>query len=86
MTTTLAKHLWRSPEVRSVLRKEVWRLLIFAVIYIGTVAVSRYIREKPIFDGVLSAFFGAFAVALAWLISAIRTLRAVLRDHGVLQR
>lgn len=84
MKQGLAKHLWRSIEVRRALKKEAWRLLVFVGIYVGTVAVVRYVREKPIVDGVLSALLGAFAVALAWLISVIRTLRVVLRDHGLI--
>jgi hypothetical protein len=86
MNATLAKHLWRSPDVRRALKKEGWRLLTFAVIYVGTVAVSRSLREKPVFDGVLSTSIGAGAVALAWSVSALRTLRAVLRDHDMLKR
>jgi hypothetical protein len=81
----LAKHLLRSPHVRAALKKELWRLLVFVAIYVGVTAASRYFREKPIYEGVLSAAFGAAGVALLWLISAIRTVRAALREHSLLE-
>ena len=61
-------------------------MFIYIAIYIAGAAISRYLREKPMLDGVLSAAVGAAAVILAWLISAVRTLRATLREHGFLNR
>ena len=72
--------------MRGALKKEAFRLFVFITVYIGTVACSRYIQEKPIAEGVLSASIGMAAVVVAWLLSAIRTLRAVLREHGYLER
>ncbi len=86
MDAALTKHLWRSPEVRSALKKEAGRLLLFAVIYVGTVALSRYVREKPMLEGIFSATLGAAGVFLMWLVSAVRTLRAVLRENDLLHR
>jgi hypothetical protein len=86
MNAKLAKHLLRSPHVRAALKKELWRLFVFVVIYIGVTAASRYFCEKPIYDGVLSASFGAAGVILLWLISAVRTLRAALREHSLLEQ
>lgn len=81
MDASRTKHLWRSSEVRSALGKEAWCLFVFVVIYVGTVAVSRYLREKPAFEGFLSAAIGAVEVILIWLVSAVRTLRAVSREN-----
>lgn len=81
MDASRTKHLWRSSEVRSALGKEAWCLFVFVVIYVGTVAVSRYLREKPAFEGFWSAAIGAVAVILIWLVSAVRTLRAVSREN-----
>jgi hypothetical protein len=81
MNAALARHLWESPEVRNALKTEAARLLWFVVPYVGGVALSRYLREQPLFEGVLAAVIGAVAVALMWLVSAVRTLRAVLREH-----
>jgi len=86
MNAELAKHLWRSSDVRGALKKEAFRLFVFVTVYIGTVACFRYIREMPIAEGVLSASIGMAAVVVAWLLSAIRALRAVLREHGHLGR
>jgi hypothetical protein len=86
MNTTLAKYLWQSPEVRRALKKEAWRLALFAALYVVSAAVIRYVRDEPIVDGVLSALIGAAVVALMWLVSVVRTLRAVMREHGLLSR
>jgi hypothetical protein len=85
MNAALLKYLWCSPEVRSLLKKEAWRLFCFVAIYVSVTALSRYVREKPVIEGVLSAAIGAAGVVLAWLVSAIRTLRSVLREHGMLE-
>ena len=84
MKSNLAKHFWASTEVRSALRKEAMRLVIFVVIYIGTIALIRYSKEESIQDGILSASVGMAAVVLAWLLSAIRTIRIALRENGLL--
>jgi uncharacterized membrane protein len=86
MKSNLVKHLWASMEVRSALKKEAIRLLMFVVIYIGTIALIRYSKEESIQKGILSASVGMAAVTLAWLLSAIRTIRAVLRENGLLER
>jgi hypothetical protein len=86
MNAALVKYLWQSPVVRTSLKKELSRLLWFVALYIGTVAISRFVREKPMFEGVLSAIIGAVAVALMWLVSAVRTFRAVLRENELLPR
>jgi hypothetical protein len=72
--------------VRAVLTKELLRLLVYSGVGISAVVCFRIQREKPVAEGVTSASIGALAVALAWLISAIRTVRAILREHGYLDR
>ncbi len=64
--------------------KEVARLLTFVLLYIGGVALSRYLRDKPMGEGLAGAGFGALGIAAAWGVSAIRTVRAVLREHALL--
>jgi hypothetical protein len=86
MNLALAKHLWRSPAVRAALRKEFWRLLFFVVFYVGAVAASRSLRGLPLTEGLMAATVGAAAVILIWIISAIRTVRTALREHGLLER
>lgn len=86
MNAELARKLWKSPDVRNGLKKEAFRLLVFITVYIGSIAYFRYIRGKPVVDGVLSASIGMAAVMFAWLLSVIRTIRAVLREHGFLER
>jgi hypothetical protein len=86
MNTKLAKHLWSSPSVRSALKKEALRLLLFIALYVGTSVVIRYVREKPIQEGIYSATLGMVFVALAWFLSCARTIRAVLREHSLLDR
>lgn len=83
MNANPAKHLWESPAVRHALKKEAVRLLWFVLLYVGAAALSRYIRDKPLFDGILSASIGAVAVGVIWLISAVRTFRAALRQHDL---
>lgn len=86
MKSDPAKHLWASTAVRSALRKEAIRLVIFVVIYTGTIALIRYSKEESIQDGILSASVGMAAVVPAWLLSAIRTIRIALRENGLLER
>jgi uncharacterized membrane protein len=86
MKSDIAKHLWASTVVRSALKKEAIRLLMFVVIYSGTIALIRYSKEESIQDGILSASIGIAVVILAWLLSAIRTIRIVLRENGLLER
>jgi uncharacterized membrane protein len=86
MKSDLAKHLWASTVVRSALKKEAIRLLMFVVIYSGTIALIRYSKEESIQAGILSASIGIAVVILAWLLSAIRTIRIVLRENGLLER
>jgi hypothetical protein len=86
MKSELVKYLWASTEVRSALKKEAIRLLVFGVICIGTIALIRYTNEESVQDGILSASIGMAAVTLAWLVSVIRTIRAVLCENGLLER
>ena len=86
MNAELARHICRSAAVRSGLKKEAVRLLVFVTIYIVSAACVRYFREKPIQEGVLSAAIGMAGVVLAWMISVVRIIRAVLREHGLLAR
>jgi hypothetical protein len=86
MNIERAKYLWSSQSVRRALKKECFRLLLFMTLYLGTTVVIRYIREKPIREAVFSVGIGLMVVILAWLVSCVRTLRAVLREHGMLHR
>jgi uncharacterized membrane protein len=86
MNAELAKRIWASPDFRSGLKKEVLRLLLYVTVPILAVACSRYFREKPIMDGIIGTSIGMIGVILLWLVSAIRTIRAVLREHGLLER
>jgi hypothetical protein len=86
MDVKLAKHLWRSPAVRSGFRKEAIRFLVFVGVYISVAVGMRYFREKPFQETVWSATFAMAGFVLAWLICAIRTVRAVLRQEKLLDR
>ena len=85
MNTQLAKQIWKSREFRSGLKKELLRLLLYITVSFLTVVCSRYLREKSIVEGVIATAIGMVAVILIWLVSAIRTIRAVLREHGLLE-
>lgn len=85
MSPTLAKHLGQSPAVRHALGREAVRLLWFVACYIGTMALSRYFRGKLLFEDLWPEALIIFATFLvAWSVSAIRTARAVLREHDLL--
>jgi uncharacterized membrane protein len=84
MDSRLLAHLWKSPEVRNALKKEALKLLLFVIIYVGSVGAFRYFTDRPIREGLLSAAFGAFAIVLAQSVAVIRTIRAVLREHSLL--
>ena len=86
MNASLVTQLRKSPAVRDALKKEARRLLVFVALYVATIVVNRYLREQPVLDGVLSAVIGAVAVFAMWLVAALRTIRAVLREHAVLER
>ena len=84
MDPRLRSHLWNSPDVRSALKREAIKLLLFVLVYIGSVGVFRYFTDKPIMEGLLSAAVGALAIVVAQFIAVVRTIRAVLRDHSLL--
>ncbi len=84
MKTDLLKHLWASADVRKALRKEALRLLVFIAFYIGFIALGRYAEERSIQEGISSASIGVAAFSLMWVLSVIRTIRAVLRENGLL--
>jgi len=86
MKTSLAKHLWTSPPVRSALRKEALRLFVFIALCLGFTAAASHFKGEPVRDGVVSAGIGLLAIVLVWILSVIRTIRAALRDNGLLQR
>jgi hypothetical protein len=61
------------------------RLLVFIGVYVGSVGVFRYLTEKPVLDGVLTAALGALGIVIARIIAAVRTVRAVLRENSLLE-
>ena len=86
MNRELAKHLMKSGEVRSALKKEALQLVIYVTVSISAVACLRYFTNRPMADGLWSVSVGMLGIIFMWLLSAIRTLRAVLREHGYLER
>ena len=84
MNPQLRSHLWKSPYVRGALKRESIKLLLFVLVYIGSVGAFRYFTDRPIKEGLLSALVGAFAIVVAQIIAVIRTIRSVLREHSLL--
>lgn len=85
-TTRALQHLARSREVRRLVLRETGKLFL-AIVSGGSIAVAiRVWLEKPISaDFVAELIIGMAAIGLFLLVSAVRTVRAVLRAHGLLQ-
>jgi hypothetical protein len=85
MNMTLAKHLWRSANVRSALKKEALHLVaclsLLAVYSFGEIYVG-----KPVAYSIEMAIGGSLIVTLLWLAYVLSTVRVVLREHSQLKR
>jgi hypothetical protein len=80
----LRTFLWRSGEVRSLLKKEVLRILTFIAVYLVTIVCVRYFTVRSISEGLIGGIVGAFTIFLIWLVAVVRTIRQVLREHSLL--
>ena len=67
------------------MKKEALRLLLFVVICLGVFVGLRIYKVEPIMERLPSILLSITAVLLVWLVSAIRTVRAVLSEHGHLK-
>ena len=81
MDPQLKAYLWKHPSVRQAFKKEIMRLSKWILIYVVTIGVFRYVTERPIKEGLLSAAIGAAVVTLIWLFSVIRTVKASIDEN-----
>lgn len=84
MDARLKTFLWRSSEVRSLLKKEALRIFTFIAVYLVTIVCFRYFTARSISEGFIGGIVGAFAILLMWLVAVVRTIRQVLREHSLL--
>jgi hypothetical protein len=84
MDAQLKTFLWRSSEVRSLLKKEALRMFIFIGVYLITIVCFRYFTGRSLREGLIGGVAGAFAIFLMWLVAVVRTIRQVLREHSLL--
>jgi uncharacterized membrane protein len=86
MNATLASQLWKSPAVRVALKKEALRLFAALAVGLGIAVYIRYFTGSiPSREGLLSIVVGVVAIVVLWLVSLVRTLRSVLREHSLLE-
>jgi hypothetical protein len=87
MKAELLVSILRFPAFRAALKKEaVW---FFAGLAIGLIVVgaTRWYLGRPYSkDGLISLGLGVATLVLAWTVAVVRTIRAVLREHGLLER
>jgi hypothetical protein len=87
MKAKLMYDLWRFPPFRSALKKEAGHFLLGSAVGLGVAVFVRwYLGWTFSRDGLLSTAIGVGALVLLWLVSVVRTIRAVLREHSLLAR
>ncbi|MBL9189643.1 MAG: hypothetical protein JNK23_19335 [Opitutaceae bacterium] len=83
--TRVLRYLARSPNIRALVVREIWRFSGGALAGITLFLAIRHVRDKPI---TTEALFGLAVMlatgALLLLIAGVRTLRQALREHGYL--
>lgn len=84
MNSKLARHLCNSVEVRAALKKEALRLLALVCFTLVLAVGIRYFTERPLLKRFDSLWVTLAAIALIWLVSVVRTVRRVLREHSLL--
>jgi len=87
MTPKLALDLWRFPPFRRNLMQEARRFALGLLLGSLLVAVYRQFSGRGFPAGyLLDIALGLATISLSWVLSVVRTLRAVLREHGLLER
>jgi hypothetical protein len=87
MKTKLVYDLWRDPPFRSALKKEALHFLLGVAVGLSIAAFVRwYLGWSFSRDGMISTVIGVITLVLFWLVSVVRTVRAVLREHLLLAR
>ncbi len=85
MKMKLLVELWRFQPFRTAVRKEAVRFFAGIAIGLAIAASIRYaIGWIPTRDGLYSVATGVVAIVAMWFISVVRTIRAVLREHSLL--
>jgi hypothetical protein len=85
MKPSIWKHLFESRDVRKCLVREAVKLAFYLGMVMLGVVLIRYLTDRPILEGVASAAIGCAAIAIATMVSAIRTVRAVLREEKIIE-
>lgn len=87
MKAKLLYDLWKFPPFRSALQKEAFRFLLGSALGLGIALLIRWsLGLSYSRDGLISLAFAFVGIALLQLVSMVRTLRAVLREHDLLER
>lgn len=85
MKPSIWKHLLASRDVRRCLVSETVKLAFSLGMMILGVVLFRYLTGRPIQEAVASAAIGCAAIAAAVIVSAVRTIRAVLREEKIIE-
>ena len=84
MDAQLKTFLWRSSEVRSLLKKEAMRIFSYIAVFLIAIVCFAYFAERSIYEGLIGGVAGASVLFLMWLVAVVRTIRQVLREHSLL--
>lgn len=85
MSPGLARHLWHSPRMRSVIGAEIRRAALFLGIYVIGRVLVRHFRDRPFDrDFALDLLISSIAFVAIWTIWVIRAVRRTLRVEGEL--
>jgi hypothetical protein len=84
MNSKLLLHLWKSPELRAALKKEVKWPVMFVCFSLLFAMAMRYFTDRPFLDGLDSLFVSLAAGLLVWVVSVFRTIRHVMRENSLL--
>ena len=83
MDAKLRAFLWRSPDVRRALRKEVLRFGVGVAAGLAlAVSVRWYLGRMPSTEAIWGAALGVAAIFFSWVLAVIRTIRSVLRENS----
>lgn len=86
MNAKLLRHLCSSPIARAAFARECRTVFLSIVVFVAASVGYRYWRGQPTVEDAAEIALGVATILLVWLIALIRTVRATLREHGLLER
>jgi hypothetical protein len=79
--------LWRFPPFRRALKKEALRFFLGLAIGLCIAVFSRWYFDRWYTkDTLVATAVGILTITAIWFLSVVRTVRAVLREHSLLER